>query len=96
MTEELFRYYDRELTFWRSVAASFAARYPKAANRLESWGAKPGNDPHVERLLQVRVSHTDSCRLDDDFPDIAEALLGVLYPHYVRLTSSLCRAVSFG
>ena len=41
-------------------------------------------DPHVERLIEAfaylnaRTRH----KLDDDFPEITDAMLGVLYPHY--------------
>ncbi len=91
MTEELHPYYNHELAFLRSMAADFAARYPKIAARLEL-GAKESKDPHVERLLQGvaflngRIQH----KLDDDLPEVAESLLGVLYPHYVRPTPSMC------
>src|SRR5262249_34913785 len=40
---------------------------------------------HVERLIQAfafltgRVHH----KLDDEFPELTDALLGVLYPHYL-------------
>ncbi len=43
------------------------------------------DDPHVERLLEgvaflgARVHQ----RLDDEFPELTDALLGVLYPHYL-------------
>ncbi len=43
------------------------------------------DDPHVARLLEgvaflaARVHH----RLDDGFPELTDALLGVLYPHYL-------------
>jgi type VI secretion system protein ImpG len=43
------------------------------------------DDPHVARLLEgvaflgARVQH----RLDDEFPELTDALLGVLYPHYL-------------
>src|SRR5207245_9019761 len=43
-------------------------------------------DPHVERLIEAfallcgRVHH----KLDDEFPEITESLLDVLYPHYLR------------
>ena len=46
---------------------------------------RPVDDPHVERLLEgvaflgARVQQ----RLDDEFPELTDALLGVLYPHYL-------------
>jgi type VI secretion system protein ImpG len=85
MREELLPYYERELTFIRQMAAEFAEKYPKVAGRLV---LEPDTceDPHVERLIEAfallcgRVHH----KLDDEFPEITEALLDVLYPHYLR------------
>ncbi len=85
MRDELLPYYERELAFIRQMGAEFADQYPKVAGRLL---LKPNecDDPHVERLIEAfallsgRVHH----KLDDEFPEITEALLDVLYPHYLR------------
>jgi type VI secretion system protein ImpG len=80
----LFPYYERELVFIRQLAQEFARQYPAAANRLL---LEPNRsvDPHVERLIEAfallagRVHH----KLDDEFPELTDALLSVLYPHYL-------------
>lgn len=85
MRDELLPYYERELKFIRQMAGEFADKYPKVAGRLL---LQPDtcDDPHVERLIEAfallagRIHH----KLDDEFPEITEALLGVLYPHYLR------------
>jgi type VI secretion system protein ImpG len=83
MSEELLSYYNRELSFIRRLAAQFAQDHPKIAGRLRL-GPDSSEDPHVERLIEAfayltaRVRH----KLDDEFPEITESLLGVLYPHY--------------
>jgi len=89
MSDALLPYYDRELVAIRQLAAEFAETHPKIAGRLRlSTGSV--DDPHVERLLEgvaflaARVHH----RLDDDFPELTDALLGVLYPHYLAPTPS--------
>ena len=85
MREELLPYYERELTFIRQMAAEFAEKYPKVAGRL-MLDQDTCEDPHVERLIEAfallcgRVHH----KLDDEFPEITEALLDVMYPHYLR------------
>jgi type VI secretion system protein ImpG len=85
MREELLPYYERELTFIRQMAAEFAEKYPERAGRL-LLGPNTCDDPHVERLIEAfallcgRVHH----KLDDEFPEITESLLEVLYPHYLR------------
>ena len=85
MRDDLLLYYERELTYLRRLGAEFAARYPKVASRLQLEPTKC-EDPHVERLLEgfaflaARVHH----RLDDDLPEVSEAMLDVLHPQHVR------------
>ena len=83
MTEELLPYYNRELSFIRRLAAQFAEEHPKIAGRLRL-GPESSEDPHVERLIEAFAYLTARIRhkLDDEFPEITESLLGVLYPHY--------------
>jgi type VI secretion system protein ImpG len=90
MSEALLPYYNRELDFIRHLAQDFKRQYPKVANRL---GLEPNQstDPHVERLIQAfalmagRIHH----KLDDEFPELTDALLGVLYPHYLAPVPSM-------
>jgi type VI secretion system protein ImpG len=83
MSDELLPYYNRELSYIRRLAGQFAEDHPKIAGRLRL-GHDAAQDPHVERLIEAfayltaRVRH----KLDDEFPEITEALMGVLYPHY--------------
>ena len=84
MSDTLLPYYDRELTAIKRLAAEFAETHPKIAGRLRL-SADAVDDPHVARLLEgvaflaARVHH----RLDDEFPELTDALLGLLYPHYL-------------
>ncbi len=92
---ELLDYYQRELTWLRHAGASFAARYPKVARRLE---LAPGEcpDPHVERLLEGFSLLTARLqrRLDDDYAEFSDALLEQLYPLALRPLPS-CAIVQF-
>lgn len=85
MRNELRDYYESELTFLRQMGAEFAGKYPKIASRLL---LEPDRceDPHVERLLEAfaLLAARVHLRIDDDFPQITEALLNILYPHYLR------------
>jgi len=83
MTAELLPFYNRELTYIRKLAAAFAEEHPKIAGRLRL-GPESIADPHVERLIEAFAYLTARIRhkLEDDFPEITQALLGVLYPHY--------------
>jgi type VI secretion system protein ImpG len=81
--DELLPYYNRELAYIRTSGGEFAKKYPKIAGRLRLTQSG-SQDPHVERVLEgfaylcARIRH----KLDDDFPEITDAMLGVLYPHY--------------
>ena len=90
MADELLVYYERELSFLRQVGAEFAAKYPKIASRL-LLEADTSEDPHVERLIQAFAFLAARIRykLDDDFPEITDSLLSVLYPHYLAPVPSM-------
>ena len=90
MRDELLFYYERELTYLRHLGAEFAQKYPKVAGRLQLEAGK-GEDPHVERLLEAFAFLTARVHLkiDDEFPDIVEAMFTVLYPHYLRPMPSM-------
>jgi type VI secretion system protein ImpG len=90
MPDDLLTYYERELTFLRQLGADFATKYPKIASRL-LLEADKCEDPHVERLLQgvaflaARVHH----KIDDEFPELTDSLLTVLYPHFLAPIPSM-------
>ena len=85
MTDELLPYYQKELAFIRRMGAEFAEANPKIAGRLRM-NDEGSDDPHVSRMIEAfaylnaRTRH----KLEDDFPEITDSLLGVLYPHYQR------------
>jgi type VI secretion system protein ImpG len=83
MSDELLPFYNRELSFLRRLGAEFADAHPKIAQRLRL-GAESSEDPHVERFIQAAalLNARTRLKLDDDFPELTDALLGVLYPHY--------------
>jgi type VI secretion system protein ImpG len=90
MRDDLLPYYESELTFIRQMAAEFAAKYPKVAGRLQLQ-SQPCADPHVERLIDAFALLAARVRrkVDDEFPEITESLLEVLYPHYLRPIPSM-------
>lgn len=93
--DELFEKYERELVTLRSLCREYAQRYPKVAAKLQM-GGETCDDPHVERLIQAvallcaRVTK----RLDDSYPQFTEALLNLLFPHYLRPFPS-CAVIRF-
>jgi type VI secretion system protein ImpG len=90
MEDRLLSYYERELTFIREMGAEFARKYPKIAGRLLLEGDKC-EDPHTERLIEAfaLISGRIHKKIDDDFPEITESLLNIIYPHYINPVPSM-------
>lgn len=90
MLDELLPYYEKELSHLRFLGQEFAAQYPKIASRLLIEGDNC-EDPHTERLIEAFsfLSARVHKKLDDEFPEIVESFLEVLYPHYLRPTPSM-------
>ncbi len=84
MTDELLSLYNRELTFFRRMAADFAKAHPKIASRLRI-SDDVIEDPHVSRMVEAFAFLNARTRrkIDDDFPEITQAMLQILYPHYL-------------
>ena len=91
MRDELLLNYENELSYLRQMGAQFAEKYPKIASRLRLESSKETEDPHVERLIEsvAFLAARIHLRLDDDFPEITEALLNIVYPHFVRPIPSM-------
>lgn len=84
MADSLLPYFNQELTAIRHLAAEFAQAHPKVAGRLRL-SPDTVDDPHVARLLDgvAFLSARAQARLDDEFPELTDTLLDVLYPHYL-------------
>ncbi len=93
MISELLPYYERELIFIRKMASEFAQRYPERAGALKL--TRNGcEDPHVERMIEAfaLIAGRIQRKLDDEFPEITQALLDILYPHFLRPVPSMAIA----
>lgn len=93
--ERILPYFEDELAWVRKSAEDFARRYPAIAGRLKL-DSVPSQDPHVERLIEAFafVAARIHRRLDDEYPELTDALLGILYPEYLAPIPSL-RVVQF-
>jgi type VI secretion system protein ImpG len=84
MADDLLPYFNQELVYLTRLGAEFAEQHPASAGRLRM-SADTVEDPHVSRLLQgvaflnARIRN----KLDDEFPELTNGLLGQLYPHYL-------------
>ena len=95
MSARLEREYENELAAIRHMAKDFAREHPAVAGRLilsEETGLS--QDPHVERLIEAFAFLTArlQVKLKDEFPELVDALLGVLYPHYLAPIPSMAIA----
>ncbi|MGE3171975.1 MAG: type VI secretion system baseplate subunit TssF [Planctomycetota bacterium] len=82
--DRIYGHYNRELAYLRKLAAEFAERHPAVAGSL-LLEPQQSQDPHVERLIQSAafLAARIQLRLDDDYPELADSLLSILYPHYL-------------
>jgi type VI secretion system protein ImpG len=84
MSDKLLYYYNNELQVIKKMVAEFAADHPKEAANLRI-SKEAFDDPHISRLLQgtaflnARIMH----KLDDEFPELIDGLLNIIYPHYL-------------
>ncbi len=87
--------YDEELGHLRRMAAEFADAHPKIAGRLRL-SADAIDDPHVARLMEgfAFVAARIRQKLDDEYPEITNAMLGGLYPHLLAPFPS-CTVMQF-
>ncbi len=82
--------FGAQLAFIRQLGAEFAKEHPKIAGRL-GINDEIIEDPHVSRLIEsfayltARIQH----KLDDDIPELSDAMLSVLFPHYLNPIPSM-------
>src|SRR3954462_13185282 len=90
MDPRLLKHFNFELQHLRESGAEFAEQFPKIAARLGMHGLEV-DDPYVERLLEgvgflaARVQ----LKLEAEFPRFTQALLEIVYPHYLAPTPSM-------
>jgi type VI secretion system protein ImpG len=90
MRDDLLLYYERELDYLRKMGAEFAEENPKIASRL-AMGPAQVEDPFVERLVEAFafLAARVHLKIDDEFPEISDALLSVVYPHLTQPIPSM-------
>jgi len=92
MADPIERAYESELSYIRNMGVEFARERPKIAERLLlNRDTGTSVDPHVERLIEAFAFLAARIRmkLDDEFPELTEALLETLYPHYLAPIPSM-------
>jgi len=90
MDPRLLRHYEGELQYLREMGAEFAQEFPKVAARLGMADLEVA-DPYVERLLEgvAFLAARVQLKLDAELPRFTQALLEIIYPHYLAPTPSM-------
>ncbi|MFO0014840.1 MAG: type VI secretion system baseplate subunit TssF [Planctomycetota bacterium] len=87
MDQRLFELFENELKFIREEVQEFGGSFEKVAARLRlsSQSTDLTEDPHVSRLVDsfALLMARLRLKLEDEFPEICQAMLSVLYPHYL-------------
>lgn len=90
MSDPTLRYYEEEMRYLKEAGLEFSKAHPDRAAmlNLDRVGTR---DPYVERLFEGFAFLTGRIRqkLDDDFPELTEGLVNMLWPHYLRMIPSL-------
>ncbi len=76
------QYYQEQLANLRELAAEFSNAHPALAPMLKG----PSTDPDAERLLEgvAFLAALLQEKVDDEFPEIIQGLLRIVFPHYLR------------
>jgi type VI secretion system protein ImpG len=90
MNDQTLHYYAAEMRYLREAGKAFAQAHPDQAAllNLDNVGHP---DPMVERLLEgfAFLMGKLQQKLDDDVPELTENLVGLLWPHYLRMIPAL-------
>lgn len=90
MSDKLLAHFEKELAFIHQSASEFAKQHPSAAANLQL-SDNTVDDPLVARLLSgvAYLNARTQQKLTDDFPEMTDALLDTIYPHYLRPIPSM-------
>jgi type VI secretion system protein ImpG len=90
MDQRFVKFYEEELHHLQEMGAEFAREFPKVAARLGMRGLEVA-DPYVERLLEgvAFMAARVQLKLDAQFPRFTQALLEIVYPHYLAPTPAM-------
>ncbi|MEH6470522.1 MAG: type VI secretion system baseplate subunit TssF [Halopseudomonas sp.] len=91
MSDQLMRYYERELAYVRKSLAEFGQRNPAQAAQLQLH-QNSIEDPNITRLIDgmaLLTAKTEQ-RLDAQVPELVQGLLAILYPGYCQVQPSYC------
>lgn len=79
------KYYTEELNYLLELGKEFSKQHPEKAQMLHMDDVR-SREPNLERLLEsfAFLSSRVRKRIDSDFPQIADALFGTMWPGYIN------------
>ncbi len=85
------KYFREEYNYLVEQGREFAKQHPQRAAMLRMTDNR-SRDPNVEHLLQGFAFLTSRIRkkIDDDFPEIADGMLSMVWPDYMKPIPSFC------
>lgn len=91
MEDLTLRYFDTEMRYLRDAAREFAELHPEEARQM-GLTMNGAMDESVDRLFQGFAFMMGRVRqkLDDDYPELTEGVISLLWPHYLRPLPSMC------
>lgn len=91
MEDLTLRYFDTEMRYLRDAAREFAQLHPEEAREM-GLTMNGAMDESVDRLFQGFAFLMGRVRqkLDDDYPELTEGVISLLWPHYLRPLPSMC------
>ncbi|NJN24134.1 MAG: type VI secretion system baseplate subunit TssF [Acaryochloridaceae cyanobacterium RL_2_7] len=92
----MYDFYEDELRYINEEVREFSGKFEKVASRLRLTpdAQELSEDPHVMRLIDsfALLNARMRVKLEDEFPEICQAMMGVLYPQYLAPIPSLAIA----
>jgi|GEM_PF-3125666 len=88
--ESILQYYQDEMEFLVNSGKNFAKKYPDLAKTLD-FSSFSSNDPDVQRLIEsvALLNARLQKRLDEQAPEISNAILNAIYPQFSEPIPSL-------
>ena len=80
MDNDLYKYYEHELSYFREIGIEFGKKY----NNAKYLQLERGDDPHTERLIEAFafIAAQIHNKIDDDFPAIIQSLINNIFPNF--------------
>ncbi|GAK88084.1 protein ImpG/VasA [Vibrio ponticus] len=89
MSDQLLSYFERELVSIRSALAEYSSDFPQHAATMRL-NQNDQEDPNISRLIEAAalLNAKTEKRLDEQFPEILQDLINIVYPGYLQIIPS--------